>query len=53
MFLLATSIALVEQTIGLKPMEGKTTGLVEGGSRLVWRGGSWSPGDARDDNYPL
>jgi ligand-binding SRPBCC domain-containing protein len=37
-FLLATSIALVEQTIGLKPVEGKTAGLVEGGDRLVWRG---------------
>lgn len=37
-FLLSTSIALVEQTIGLKPVEGKTTGLIINGDQLVWRG---------------
>ena len=37
-FLLSTSIALVEQTIGLKPVEGKTSGLIVGGDQLVWRG---------------
>ena len=37
-FLLATNIALVEQTIELKPVEGKTSGLIVGGDRLVWRG---------------
>lgn len=37
-FLLSTSIALVERTIGLKPVEGKTEGLIVGGDRLVWRG---------------
>ena len=37
-FLLSTSIALVEQTIGLKPVEGKTSGLIEMGDRLVWLG---------------
>lgn len=37
-FLLSTSIALVQQTIGLKPVEGKTTGLITRGDRLVWRG---------------
>jgi ligand-binding SRPBCC domain-containing protein len=37
-FLLSTSIALVERTIGLKPVEGKVSGLVMGGDRLVWRG---------------
>ena len=37
-FLLSTSIALVERTIGLKPVEGKTSGLVVGGDQLVWRG---------------
>lgn len=37
-FLLSTSIALVEQTIGLRPVEGKTTGLITNGDRLVWRG---------------
>ena len=37
-FLLSTNIGLVQQTIGLKPVEGKTTGLVVGNDRLVWRG---------------
>lgn len=37
-FLLSTSIALVQQTIGLKPVEGKTTGLIVGGDQLLWRG---------------
>lgn len=37
-FLLSTSIALVEHMIGLKPVEGKTTGLIVGGDQLVWRG---------------
>ena len=37
-FLLSTSIELVEKTIGLKPVEGKTSGLIVNGDRLVWRG---------------
>ena len=37
-FLLSTSIALVEQTIGLSPVEGKTSGLIVADDRLVWRG---------------
>ena len=37
-FLLSTSIALVEQTLELKPASGKTTGLVVNGDRLLWRG---------------
>jgi ligand-binding SRPBCC domain-containing protein len=37
-FLLSTSIELVERTIALKPVEGKTSGLVVGGDQLVWRG---------------
>ena len=37
-FLLSTSIALVEQTIGMHPVTGKTTGLIENGDRIVWRG---------------
>ena len=37
-FLLATSIELVQQVIGLRPVEGKTMGLVEAGDRLLWRG---------------
>ncbi len=37
-FLLSTNIALVQKTIGMKPVEGKISGLVIGGDRLVWRG---------------
>jgi ligand-binding SRPBCC domain-containing protein len=37
-FLLSTSIALVQQTIGLKPVQGKTSGLIVGGDQLIWRG---------------
>ncbi len=37
-FLLSTSIALVQQTIGMKPVSGKTTGLIEAGDQLLWRG---------------
>ena len=37
-FLLSTNIGLVQKIIGLKPVEGKTTGLVVGGDQLVWRG---------------
>jgi ligand-binding SRPBCC domain-containing protein len=37
-FLLSTSIDLVAQTIGLKPVAGKTSGLVVAGDRVVWRG---------------
>ncbi len=37
-FLLSTNIALVQKTIGLKPVSGKTSGLIVGDDRLVWRG---------------
>ncbi len=37
-FLLSTSIELVQRTIGLKPVRGKTSGLVVLGDELVWRG---------------
>ena len=37
-FLLSTSIALVERTIGLRPVEGKMAGLIVMGDQLVWRG---------------
>ena len=37
-FLLSTSIALVQQTIGMRPVSGKTTGLIENGDQLLWRG---------------
>ncbi len=37
-FLLATNIQLVQRTIGLKPVEGKTSGLILMGDQLLWRG---------------
>ena len=37
-FLLATDIGLVQQTLGMRPMAGKTAGRVVGGDRIVWRG---------------
>ncbi len=37
-FLLSTSIDLVRQTIELRPVSGKTTGLIVDGDRLLWRG---------------
>ena len=37
-FLLSTSVEIVALTIGMKPVRGKTSGLVVGGDRLVWRG---------------
>ncbi len=37
-FLLSTSLELVARTIGLKAVEGKTSGLVVGADQLVWRG---------------
>jgi len=37
-FLLATSVPLVQQILGMKPVEGKTTGLVVNGDRVLWRG---------------
>jgi ligand-binding SRPBCC domain-containing protein len=37
-FLLSTSIELVQQTIGLKPAEGKTSGLIVMDDQLIWRG---------------
>ncbi|WP_158792947.1 SRPBCC family protein [Granulicella sp. L60] len=37
-FLLSTNIELVQQTLGLKPIEGKTSGMIVGGDRLLWAG---------------
>jgi len=37
-FLLSTSIALVEQSLHLRPVAGKTTGLIVAGDRVRWRG---------------
>jgi ligand-binding SRPBCC domain-containing protein len=37
-FLLSTSIALVEKTLHMKPVSGKTSGLIVQGDQLLWRG---------------
>ena len=37
-FLLSTSIPLVQQILGMKPVSGKTSGLVVEGDQLLWRG---------------
>jgi ligand-binding SRPBCC domain-containing protein len=37
-FLLSTSVALVEQSLRMRPVAGKTTGLVVNGDRVLWRG---------------
>jgi len=37
-FLLSTNIELVGRTLGMKPIEGKTSGLIENGDRLLWAG---------------
>ncbi len=37
-FLLSTSIPLVQQILGMKPVSGKTSGLVVQDDQLLWRG---------------
>ena len=37
-FLLSTSIDLVRKTLQMRPVSGKTTGLIEADDRLLWRG---------------
>jgi ligand-binding SRPBCC domain-containing protein len=37
-FRLATNIELAGRTIGMKPLEGKTSGMVVAGDRLLWVG---------------
>jgi ligand-binding SRPBCC domain-containing protein len=37
-FLLSTHVGLVAQTLGMKPMAGRASGLVESADRVVWRG---------------
>jgi ligand-binding SRPBCC domain-containing protein len=37
-FLLATNIELVGRTLGMKPIEGKTSGLMTVDDRLLWAG---------------
>jgi len=37
-FLLSTSIDLVAQTLAMRPVRGKRSGLIVNGDRIVWRG---------------
>ena len=37
-FLLSTSIELVQQTLRMRPVSGKTAGLIVNGDQLLWRG---------------
>jgi ligand-binding SRPBCC domain-containing protein len=37
-FLLSTNIELVGRTLGMKPLEGKTSGLLVADDRLLWAG---------------
>jgi ligand-binding SRPBCC domain-containing protein len=37
-FLLSTSLALVERELGMRPVGGRTTGLVVGGDTVRWQG---------------
>jgi ligand-binding SRPBCC domain-containing protein len=37
-FLLSTSIDLVGRTLGMKPVRGKTSGLIAANDRVEWRG---------------
>ena len=37
-FLLSTSVSLVQKTLGMRPVEGKTSDLVTMGDRVLWRG---------------
>jgi ligand-binding SRPBCC domain-containing protein len=37
-FLLSTNIELVARTLGMKPIEGKTSGLIVANDKLLWAG---------------
>lgn len=37
-FLLSTNIELVAKTLGMKPIEGKTSGLIVANDKLLWAG---------------
>lgn len=37
-FLLSTSIELVGRTLGMRPVSGKISGLIEAGDQIVWHG---------------
>ena len=38
LFLLSTRIELVERVLGMRPVRGRTTGLVGAGDTVLWRG---------------
>jgi len=37
-FLLSTSVPLVQKILGMKPVNGRTSGLIEMNDRVLWRG---------------
>ena len=37
-FLLSTSVALVQRELGMRPVRGRTSGLVVGGDTVRWEG---------------
>ena len=37
-FMLSTNIELVAKTLGMKPIEGKTRGMIVAGDKLLWAG---------------
>ena len=37
-FLLSTNIAIVQKELGMRPVEGRTSGLVSGGDKVLWKG---------------
>jgi ligand-binding SRPBCC domain-containing protein len=37
-FLLSTSLAIVQRELGMRPVRGRTTGLVVGGDTVLWKG---------------
>jgi ligand-binding SRPBCC domain-containing protein len=41
-FLLSTSLAIVQRELGMRPVRGRTTGLVTGGDSVRWQG--WQMG---------
>ncbi len=37
-FLLSTSVEIVEKELGMRPVGGRTSGLVRGGDTILWKG---------------
>lgn len=37
-FLLSTSVAIVKRELGMRPVSGRTSGLVTGGDTVLWKG---------------